>query len=162
MISAVVAVSKNGVIGKENDLPWKLPADLKHFKDITTGNAIIMGRKTYESIGRPLPNRINIVITRNKDYQAKGCIVVSSLEDAVKAAKGKEALIIGGGQIFKMAMHLIDRIYFTLVDAEIDGDVYFPQIDDNLWEKTSEDEHQKDKNNEYNYKFITYEKKESR
>lgn len=129
-VSLIVAVSENGVIGKSNALPWYIPEDLKRFKAITTGHPIIMGRKTHQAIGRPLPDRTNIVITRDKTFKAEGIIVVHSLDEALKQAQGKEGdeeiFIIGGGEIFAQSMDLADKIDLTLVKAKIEGDVYFP------------------------------------
>lgn len=129
-ISIVVALAKkNRAIGKNNKLPWHIPSDLKHFKVITEGHPIIMGRKTYESIGRPLPNRTNIVVTRDSTYQANGCIIVNSLDKALEKAKdidADEIYIIGGGEIFKQALPFTDKLYLTLVEGDIDGDVFFP------------------------------------
>ncbi len=133
-ISIVVAIAKkNRVIGKDNKLPWNIPSDLKRFKEITTGHPIIMGRKTYESIGRPLPNRTNIIITRDPTYQAAGCTVVNSLKKAIAVATqldSNEIFIIGGGEIFKHALAHTDKLYLTLVEGEIKGDVYFPPYDE--------------------------------
>jgi dihydrofolate reductase len=134
MISIIAAVSNNGVIGVDNKLPWDLPEDLKRFKELTTGNVVIMGRKTYESIGKPLPNRINIVITRNKDFFAPDVIVTNSLESALlKAGGDKDIFIIGGGEIYKQSMNFVDKLYITEVDMGVEGDTTFPTIDKNRW-----------------------------
>ena len=130
MINIIVAVGKNNVIGKNNDLVWKgVPGDLKRFKEITSGHPIIMGRKTFESIGnKALPNRTNIVITRNKELKIPSCIICGSLEEAIKEASDidDQIFIIGGGEIYKQAINLADRLYITLIDAEADGNVLFP------------------------------------
>ena len=140
MISIIAAVSNNGVIGVDNKLPWDLPEDLKRFKELTTGNVVIMGRKTYESIGKPLPNRINIVITRNKDFFAPDVIVTNSLESALlKAGGDKDIFIIGGGEIYKQSMGFADKLYITEVDMEVEGDTKFPTISDQ-WSVTEENE----------------------
>jgi dihydrofolate reductase len=130
LISAIVAVSENNVIGRDGHLPWHLSADLKRFKAITTGHSIILGRKNYDDIGRPLPNRTNYVLTRNKDFQAPGCIVCSSLELAIEAAKAAgetECFIIGGAAVYREAMPLVDKLYYTKVLSHVDGDVFFPE-----------------------------------
>ena len=138
MISIIAAVSKNGVIGVDNKLPWDLPEDLKRFKELTTGNVVIMGRKTYESIGKPLPNRINIVITRNKDFFVPGVITTNSLESALlKAGGDKHIFIIGGGEIYKQSIGFADKLYITEVDMEVEGDTKFPTIS-NEWSVTEE------------------------
>ena len=126
-ISLVVAKSKNNVIGKDNKLPWHLPADLQHFKNITINKSIIMGRKTFESIGKPLPNRRNIIISRNRHFIASGCEIFSSIDNALNAAKKEsEIMIIGGENIFAQTIDRADRIYLTVIDAEFDGDTFFP------------------------------------
>jgi len=133
MISLVVAMTENRVIGIENRLPWHIPEDLKRFKKITNGHPIIMGRKTYESIGKPLIGRTNIVITRQKDYRAKGIVACSSLREAMdwasRAPGSDEIVVIGGGEIFREALPLADRIYLTIVEWPFEGDAFFPEID---------------------------------
>lgn len=127
--SLIAAISKNGVIGKNNQLLWRVPDDMRRFKELTTGHPIIMGRKTYESIGKPLPNRANIIITRDKNYPAPGCIVTNSLDEAIEKAtefEGSEIFIIGGGEIYKEAIKLADKLYLTLIHEEKEGDTYFP------------------------------------
>lgn len=130
IISGVVAISKNHVIGRDGTLPWDIPEDLQHFRNLTKGHVMIMGRKTYESIGRPLPNRVSIIITRNPDYTVEGCFVVKSLDEAVALAQEKEEhgeiFVIGGGEIFRQAMPIIEKLYLTVVDVEIDGHAFFP------------------------------------
>lgn len=162
ILSAIVAMAENRIIGKDNKLPWHLPADLKHFKTITTGHPILMGRKTYESIGRPLPNRTNIIMTRDASYQAAGCIVVTSIEDALKQAAAHDAgeiFVIGGAEIYKQLMPHIQRIYLTIVHQPFDGDVYFPELDMKKWEKVVDEKHAADEQNAYAYEFITLEKR---
>ncbi len=133
-ISGIVAVSRNHIIGKDGGLPWDIPEDLQFFRDKTKGHVMIMGRKTYESIGRPLPHRISIIITRNPDYQVPGCFVVQSIDEALALAREKETngeiFVIGGGQIFRLAMPYIDKLYITVVDVEIEGDAKFPDYAD--------------------------------
>lgn len=161
MISAIVAVAKNGVIGKEGGLPWYLPAELARFKQVTTGHPIIMGRKTHESIGRALPGRTNIVITHNKGFEAEGCIVVVSLEKAIEEAKkaegAEEIFIIGGESIYKEAMPLLEHIYLTRVDAEVEGDKFFHYAE-NEWKQVSSEKHQADEKNKYNFEFVILER----
>ena len=129
MISIIAAVSKNGVIGVDNTLPWDLPVDLKWFKEITTGNVVIMGRKTYESIGKALPNRINIVVTRDKNFFVPGVLSANSLDSALlKAGNNKDIFIIGGGEIYRQSMDFVDKLYITEVDMEVEGDTTFPTI----------------------------------
>jgi dihydrofolate reductase len=158
MIALVVAVAENRVIGKENKLIWHLPADLKYFKQLTSGHPIIMGRKTYESIGRPLPNRTNIVITRQADFKAEGCLVANSLTDALMLAQqlDENIYVIGGAEIYKQAMFLADTIYLTEVHHSFEGDTFFPEIDTILWEETAREDHQPDEKNAYAYSFVTY------
>lgn len=162
MISTIVAVAKNGVIGKDNATPWYLPAELARFKQFTMGHPIIMGRKTHQSIGRALPGRTNIVITRNKDFKAEGCEVVGSLEKATEKAKkaegAEEIFIIGGEQIYKQAMPLLDRIYLTKVDVEVDGDKFF-HFDPKEWKQVSSQKHSADEKNKYDFEFTVLERK---
>lgn len=158
-VSQIVAVAKNGAIGKNNDLIWRLPADLKYFKEITTGHHIIMGRKNYESIGRPLPNRTSIIITRNKDYKAEGCIVVNSLTEAIAVAKANnetEAFIIGGGEIYNMSMDITDRIYYTLVHENFDADTFYPVLDKKKWKESNKIDFKSDEKNPFDYSFIIF------
>lgn len=157
MISAIVAVAKNGVIGKEGGLPWYLPAELARFKEVTMGHPIIMGRKTHESIGRALPGRTNIVITRDNSYKAaEGCIVVGSLDEAIEQAKksegSEEIFIIGGASIYEQAMSLLERIYLTKVDADIKGDKFF-KYDSTQWKQASSEKHFADDKNQYDFEF---------
>jgi dihydrofolate reductase len=161
-ISVVAAVAENGVIGAKNNLPWRLPADIARFKKITTGHHIIMGRKTHESIGKILPGRVNIVITRNPNYKSKGAIIVNSLEKALsKAEKSgeEEVFIIGGAEIFRQALPLADRIYMTKIKAEFAGDAYFPTIREQEWKTISRKSFKPDAENKYPYDFITLIKK---
>lgn len=156
IISLMVAYSKNRVIGKDNRLLWRLSDDLKNFKRVTSGHHIIMGRKTYESIGRALPNRTNVVITRNKDYEAAGCVVVHSLEAAIELARENaetEAIITGGADIYRQALSLVDKMYITEVDCEVDGDTYFPEMDISNWRLIDEIHWAQDSKNEYTWCF---------
>ena len=134
-LGLIYARARNGVIGKDNAMPWHLPEDLAHFKRTTLGAPVIMGRKTWDSLGRPLPDRRNIVVTRNPDFQAPGAEVVTSLDDAIKrAGDAEEIVVIGGGEIFKLSLPIADRIYYTHVRANVEGDAYFPDIDWNQWQ----------------------------
>ena len=164
-VSLIVAASKNGVIGKDNDLIWHLPKDMRFFKDTTMGHHVIMGRKNFESIPhkfRPLPNRTNMVITRQTAYKADGCMVVSSIEEALQIAKHNgedEAFIIGGGQIYKLALqaNLVDKIYLTKVHHSFEGDTFFPALNKD-WKEISRIQNQADEKHLYNFDFITLEK----
>ena len=137
IISLIVARDEMGGIGRKNRLPWYIPSDLKRFKALTMGHHLVMGRKTYETIGKPLPGRTMIIITRRKDYQPEGCLIASSLKNALDIAEVNnetEAFVIGGGQIFTQAMNVADKIYLTNVHAVTEADVFFPEIDDTSWE----------------------------
>jgi dihydrofolate reductase len=158
-ISIVVAISENNAIGKNNQLLWYLPADLKHFKNITTGHTVIMGRKTYESLGKPLPNRRNIIITR-QDITIEGCEVAKSIADALALGAGeKEIFILGGAEIYQQSIHLTDRIYLTIVHQKFDADSFFPEINYDEWQETEREDHQPDEKNKFAYSFITLERR---
>lgn len=160
IISIVVAVAENNAIGKNNQLLWHLPADLKHFKNITSGRTVVMGRKTYDSIGKPLPNRKNIIITRQKDLILSGADVVSSLEEALSVDKeSKEIFIIGGAEIYKNALPFTNRIYLTTVHQQYEADTFFPAFDRSEWKETSHDYHPADEKNSVACTFSTLEKK---
>jgi dihydrofolate reductase len=159
-INAIVAMAENRVIGNQNQLPWHLPADLAFFKKTTMGKPIIMGRKTYLSIGRPLPNRQNIVISRDPAFKADGCDVFSSVDDALKAVNNcEEVFIIGGAQLFAACWDRIDRLYITLIHAEIVGDTFLPVINYTQWQEVSRELHAADIKNSYSYSFITLARK---
>jgi len=164
-IALIAALAQNRVVGIDNQLPWHLPEDLKYFKRITTGKAIIMGRKTYESIGRPLPNRTNIVISRDSQYQAEGIKVVSSLEAAIELAESvslingvDEVMVIGGAQIYAMALPKADRLYLTHVHADVEGDAYFPDVDMSQWQAIAKEDYAASEANPYPYSFVVYDK----
>ena len=158
ILSFVVAMARNGIIGQDNQLPWRLPADLRHFKAVTMGKPIIMGRKTYESIGRPLPGRTNIVLTRAPDYTAEGCLVVHSVEEALAAAgDAEEVMIIGGAELYRQLLPRADRIYLTRVEEDVAGDTYFPQLDADRWHERSREAHAPDADNPHAYSFILLE-----
>jgi len=155
----VVAISENNAIGKDNQLLWYLPADLKHFKNITTGHTVIMGRKTFDSVGRPLPNRRNIIITRHVMH-IEGCELVSSIDAALAlCADEEEVFIVGGAEIYRQSIDLTDRIYLTIVHQKFDADTFFPEIDYDEWMETEREDHQPDEKNKLAYSFITLEKK---
>ena len=147
-------------IGFENQLLWHLPKDLKHFKDITSGHPIIMGRKTYESIGKALPNRTNIVVSRKKNWFEEGILIVGSIKEALKFAKkiDEEVFVIGGGNIYEQTMDLVDKLEVTLVKADLEADTFFPKIDQKIWKKTNEICHEKDEKNGYDFCFQTFER----
>jgi dihydrofolate reductase len=157
IISLVAAMAKNRVIGKGNKMPWHLPADLKHFKNVTMAKPIVMGRKTFESIGRPLPGRENVIISKNKDYFADGCIVVHSVEDALTLLTDyEEIMVIGGGFLYSQMLEKADRLYLTYIDLEVEGDTCFPEFEHlNLTEIKTEP-HTKDDKNQYDYRFVDY------
>ena len=160
-VSAIVATAHNNVIGKNNDIPWYLPADLKYFKKTTLHHHIIMGRKSFQSIGRPLPKRTNIVISRNPFFIASNCIKASSVEEALSIAHDNgedEAFIIGGGQIYELSQAYWDRIYLTTVHAQVEGDIYFPSLKEENWKLISEQAHKADEKNEYDYTFKVLER----
>lgn len=158
----IAAKAKNNVIGKDNQLIWKLSADLKRFKNLTSGHYILMGRKTYESLGKPLPNRTHIIISRNPDFSApEGHYTFSSVEDAFIFCNKLGAVklfIIGGGQIYSETLNLCDQLEITEVDASPEGDTYFPEIDPKIWMETGRENHPADERNEYPFSFVTYEK----
>lgn len=163
MISLIAAIGKNNELGKQGKLLWSLPADMKHFKETTSGHPVIMGRKTFESIGKPLPNRKNIVITRDKKYQHDGIDITHSLNEALSRARttlaqDKEIFIIGGAEIYEQAMPFANKLYITHIDAEDKkADTFFPEIIPIVWNETSHEEHKKDSKNPFNYTFSVYE-----
>jgi dihydrofolate reductase len=160
LITLIAAVSENNVIGKDNKLIWYLSDDLKHFKELTKGHAVIMGRKTFESMPKALPNRTNIVITRKTDYVANDAIVVNSLNQALeKAVDDKQPFIIGGGEIYSLAIKIADRIELTRVHTDLEGDAYFPEIDHSIWEEVSREKRLKDEKHDYDFTFVRYNKK---
>jgi dihydrofolate reductase len=159
-VSLVVAASTNNVIGRDGGLPWHLPDDLRHFKRITTGKPVIMGRRTFESIGRPLPDRHNIVMTRAPDYAAEGCDVVSSVAEALDVAgDADEVMVIGGGQVYRDFLPRADRIYMTRVQAEVQGDTYFPEIEGNAWRLVSSAHHAADEKHAYAFELMVFERR---
>ena len=163
MIAAVVAIAENNVIGKDNQLAWHLPADLKHFKNCTLGHPMVMGRKTFDSIGKALPGRTTIIVTRDKNYQApENCLVAHSVEEALELGKKldpEQVSVIGGEQIFVQTLPQTDRIYLTRVHHSFDGDTFFPELNMQDWTETSREHHQPDEKNPYPYTFITLDRK---
>jgi len=160
-ISLIVAISKNRAIGIDNQIPWYLPADLKYFKKTTLGHHILMGRKSFLSIGKPLPGRTNLVLTRNPFFTAGGISVVHNLEEGLNAAETageNELFIIGGGDIYRQSLELADKLYITEVDLEVEGDTFFPEINNEDWQLVSEDHHEADERNKWNYCFKIYER----
>ena len=156
-LSIIVAVSENNAIGKDNNLLWHISEDLKHFKEITSGHSVLMGRKTFESLGKKLPNRRNIVITRNPDYTAEGCEMASSLEDAVRLCAGEEEVfVIGGGEIYRQAMDMASKLYLTVVHKVYEADTFFPVIDSSCWKEISREDFFFVAKFEYPYSFIEY------
>lgn len=159
MISIIVAIAKNGVIGDKNTLLWHLREDMIHFRTITSGHPVVMGRKTYDSIGRPLPKRTNVVITRDTELQIEGCTMAHSLTEAVEMFdSSEEVFIIGGAQIYNQAMPIADRLYLTIIDKEYEGDSSFPEIDYNSWRQISCEKFERGEAFEYPFSFITLER----
>ncbi|MCI3984901.1 dihydrofolate reductase DfrA [Bacillus vallismortis] len=162
MISFIFAMDANRLIGKDNDLPWRLPNDLAYFKKVTSGHSIIMGRKTFESIGRPLPNRKNIVVTSAPASKFPGCTVVSSLKDVLDICSDpEECFVIGGAQLYTALFPYADRLYMTKIHHEFEGDRHFPEFDETNWKLISSEQGIKDEKNRYDYEFLVYEKKNS-
>lgn len=165
IISLIAAITKNHVIGKNNDLPWHLPDDMKYFMQTTKAHHVIMGRKNYESIPekfRPLPNRTNIVVTRQKDFHASGCKIVNSLEEGIaiaRAAGEKELFIIGGSEIYALGMPYADQLYLTEINAILDGDTYFPSFEKTQWVEKSRTHHEADARHAHAFDFVIYQKK---
>ena len=163
MTTIVVAMGEKNEIGVDNKLLWHLPKDLKHFKELTSGYPIIMGRKTYESIGKALPNRTNIVVSRKKNWFQEGILIVGSIKEAVKFAKkiDDNIFIIGGGNIYEQTIEIADRLEVTLVKAQLDADTFFLKIDTKIWKLTEDVFHEKDEKNNYDFSFQTYERIEN-
>ena len=160
IIAAIVAVASNGVIGKDNGLPWRLPADLAFFKRITTGHHIILGRKNYQSIGRPLPNRVNLVISRDPSFNAPGCQVLTSLEEALEIAQNTgetECFIIGGAEIYRQALPLVTRLYLTRIDHDFEGDIVLPDLGEG-WKEVWSEIHSPDEKNRWPFRITCFER----
>ncbi|WP_300411946.1 dihydrofolate reductase [uncultured Alcanivorax sp.] len=165
-LSLMVAKASNRVIGRNNKLPWYLPNDLKYFKQVTFGKPVIMGRKTWDSLGKPLPGRTNIVITRQAGFQAEGAKVVATLDEAVTLAENvafiegqDEAVVMGGAEIYALALPQADRLYLTEVHAEVDGDTWFPEYDTSEWKEIGREDFPAEGPNPYDYSFVVYERK---
>jgi dihydrofolate reductase len=159
----VVAMARNRVIGRDNQLPWRLPDEIAYFKRVTMGHPIVMGRRTYESIGKPLPGRMNIVVTHDHAYQAPGCTVVGSLGEAwAAAAQADEVCVIGGTSLFRESLPIADRIHLTLVDADVPGDTYFPAFDRGEWRETEVMRHASDERHAYPFRILLLERKGAR
>jgi len=158
----IAAMSTNRVIGINNQLPWHMPADLKHFKSLTINKPVVMGRKTYESIGKPLPNRQNIIVTKQANYRASGCDVVNSIDAAINAAEAKhEIMIIGGANLFEQCLPLAKRLYLTVIETNIAGDTFFPNWNKEEWTITSRESHQPDDKNQHPYCFMQVDREAS-
>jgi len=159
MISLIAAMAPNRVIGVNNTLPWHLPADFKHFKSVTMGKPILMGRKTYESIGRPLPGRKNIIITNNTSYSADGCIVVNGIDEALAQVQDDaEVMVIGGASFYQLALPIAQRIYLTIIHHEFEGDAHFVTLDKTIWNEIDRVDCEPDAKNQYPYSFLTLER----
>ena len=159
----IAAAAENNALGKDNDLVWHLPDDFKRFKRLTSGHHIIMGRKTFESFPKLLPDRTHVIITRKKDYSPENTIVVHSIEEALKVSKlDDQAFIIGGGEIYKMGMEHADRIELTRVHGEFEADTHFPEIDKSEWEIVKDQFHDKDEKHDYSFTYLTYERKQKK
>ena len=157
MITIIAAIAENNALGKDNKLIWHLPDDLKRFKKVTLNHHIIMGRKTFESLGKPLPNRTTIIITRSENYKAEGCIIVNSLQNALDAAKEDEnPYILGGAEIYKQAIKIADKLDITFVHHKFDADAFFPEIDKMIWKESSREDFKADSKNKYDFSFVTY------
>ena len=158
-VTLIAAAGENNALGKDKDLVWHLPDDFKRFKKLTTGHHIIMGRKTYESFPKPLPDRTHIVITRQKDYSPQGAVIVHSLEEALEIADiDPQPFVIGGGEIYKLAMGSADKIELTRVHGTFEADAFFPELNENEWELISSSYHDKDEKHEYAFTYLTYER----
>ena len=157
-IAIVAARDRNGVIGRGNRLPWHLPDDLRHFKRLTLGRPIIMGRRTWESLPGPLPDRTHVVVTRDPTYRADGAVVVNSLDAALAAAGGDEVLVVGGAELYALALPRATRLYLTLVDAEVEGDVFFPALDPREWREVAREPHAADARHAFPFAFVTLER----
>lgn len=159
MINIIAAMSRNRVIGNKGRLPWKLTEDMRHFVKITTGFPVVMGRKTFESIGKPLKNRTNIILTRNESYQKEGCIIYHDIEKIVNDFGKENLMVIGGEELYRQFLPYAERIYLTFIDQDVEGDTFFPDFQDESLVKESEEKGIKDENNPYDYYFQVYIKK---
>ncbi len=160
-IALIVALARNGVIGRDNQLPWRQSADLRRFKRLTLGKTVVMGRRTWQSLGRPLPDRRNIVVTRDPELSAAGAVVVHSVPEALAAAEGDEVMVIGGAELYRQTLALADRLYLTEIEAEIEGDTRFPAISAADWIEVERQPGRADANNEYDYQFVVLDRRRS-
>lgn len=159
ILSIIVAMDEQGTIGRENRLPWRLSADLKHVKATTMGKPIIMGRKTHESIGKPLPGRENIIITRNVNYKSEGCTVFTNIDNALKYCQHHDEVVcMGGAELYRQILSKVSRIYLTEVHAKVEGDTFFPEFNRDEWQEVSRENHSKDEKNEIDYSFVVLER----
>ncbi|WP_438967107.1 dihydrofolate reductase [Flavobacterium sp.] len=161
MLILIAAAAENNALGKDNDLVWHLPDDFKRFKSLTSNHYIIMGRKTFESFPKPLPNRTHVIITKQTNYKVpEGCIVVNTLNDAIATApENEDVFIIGGGQIYKQSINIADKIELTRVHTSVEADTFFPEIDEKIWEVVQSEFHAKDEKHAYDFTFLTYVKR---
>jgi len=160
-ISFIFAMDRNRAIGLNNKLPWHLPADLKFFKNVTMGHPILMGRKTYDSIGKPLPGRRNVILTQNREFHAEGCEIVHSVEEAVQQFADEELFVIGGAEIFRLMESVVDRMYITYIEHEFEADTHFGEVDMSQWTLLSSEQGVRDEKNPYVYDFRIYERKKA-
>lgn len=169
VLSIIVAAATNGAIGGDNKMLWHMPTDMQYFKKMTTNHTVIMGRKSYDALGKPLPNRVNIVISKNVKYKLNGCYTVTSLTEAIDLAQElytatgetaeQQIFVIGGAQIYKLAMPLVDKLYVTEIKAHFEGDAFFDKVDLNIWEEVTRDARKSDEKNKYDYDFVVYERR---
>lgn len=158
-ISIIVAMAGNRVIGANNTMPWRCPEDLKYFKSLTMGHHMIMGRKTFDSIGKPLPGRVSVIVTRNRDLKIDGCIMAHSLDEAIRACENdNEIFIVGGAELYSLALPIVNKLYITEIQQDIDGDTYFPEFDKTKWRETAREKHHQDVPQPLDYHFVTYQR----
>lgn len=156
-ISIIVAMANNRIIGANNTMPWRCPEDLKYFKSLTMGHHMIMGRKTFDSIGKPLPGRVSVIVTRNRDLEIEGCVMAHSLDEAIRACKDdNEIFIVGGAELYALALPLVNKLYITEIQQDFDGDTYFPEFDKTKWRETAREERHQDAPQPLDYHFVTY------
>lgn len=162
-VALIAALARNGVIGRDNQLPWRLSADLQRFKRLTLGKPVVMGRKTWESLRRPLPGRRNIVVTRDRYFGAEGCVITHSVEEALAAAAGSdEVMVIGGAQLYAQTLALADRLYLTEIDAQVEGDARFPDLDAAAWREVERQRCRADEKNDYDCDFVVLDRRRPR
>ena len=160
IISIIAAIGNNWVIGKNNKIPWNLPEDMEHFKKLTLGKPVIIGQRTFQSIGKPLSGRTNIILTKDDNFKQEGCLIANSIEEALKAAgNAEEVMICGGESVYRQFLPLANRMYLTLVEGDYEGDAFFPEFDYKDWNETERIKNEPDKDNPYKYSFVTLERK---